>query len=222
MASALQRRLHERRLRQRFYSLFEDDALIDEHSYTCNYTHLTWQFPSPNPPNPLRYTKSSTIDNASPSIHTTRKSPPCISSMSLFNPFTRAPKAGAAWFNAGPVSAYPNLASDDGRLAEQKLCDGRYRAGCKVFHVPREDAALATPVAIDEWRDGEGRTKDQVMVFLYQGRFIAVDHVSWTLSTSNLHPNNPSSIFLSNVFTPPSFFPPQTSFPPSPLTFHPP
>jgi hypothetical protein len=97
----------------------------------------------------------------------------------MFNPFTRAPRAGAAWFSAGPTSSYPNLDSADGRLAQQKLCDGKYLTGCKVFHVPKEDASLATEIAIDEWKDGEGDTKDQVMVFLYEGSWVAVNHVCY-------------------------------------------
>ncbi|KAJ8117451.1 hypothetical protein OPT61_g1359 [Boeremia exigua] len=94
----------------------------------------------------------------------------------MFNPFSRAPRGGAAWFNAGLVSSYPRLASDDGRLAQQHLCQDKYMTGCKVFHVPRENATDATPIAIDDWKDGETDTKDQVMIFQYGDKFVAVNH----------------------------------------------
>ncbi|KAF9695823.1 hypothetical protein EKO04_005754 [Ascochyta lentis] len=94
----------------------------------------------------------------------------------MFNPFSRAPRGGAAWFNAGPISSYPNLTSDDGRLAQQHLCQDKYVSGCRVFHVPKEDASQAVEIKVDEWRDGEGDAKDQVMVFRYEGGFVAVNH----------------------------------------------
>jgi hypothetical protein len=96
----------------------------------------------------------------------------------MFNPFSRAPRGGAAWFNAGPVSAYPENTSDDGPLGQQRQCNDAFKPGCKVFHVPKEDATQASPVGIDDWKDGEGDTKDQVMVFRYGGKFVAVNHVS--------------------------------------------
>ena len=47
-----------------------------------------------------------------------------------------------------------------------------------MFHVPREDGSKATEVAIDDWKEPEaGCTRDQVMVFQYKGKFIAIDHV---------------------------------------------
>ncbi|KAF1365059.1 hypothetical protein EJ07DRAFT_98513 [Lizonia empirigonia] len=94
----------------------------------------------------------------------------------MFNPFSRAPRGGAAWFNAGPVSSYPNLSSSHGRLAQQHLCNETHVPGCKVFHVPKDDATLASQIAIDEWKDGEADTKDQVMIFQYNGTFVAVNH----------------------------------------------
>ncbi|KAH6615380.1 hypothetical protein C7974DRAFT_403847 [Boeremia exigua] len=94
----------------------------------------------------------------------------------MFNPFSRTPRGGAAWFNAGPVSAYPLLTADDGRLAQQHLCEGAWVAGCRVFHVPKEDAGGAVQVVIDEWKEGGGDTKEQVMVFRYEGKWVAVNH----------------------------------------------
>ncbi|KAF2016784.1 hypothetical protein BU24DRAFT_423134 [Aaosphaeria arxii CBS 175.79] len=94
----------------------------------------------------------------------------------MFIPFTRSPRGGAAWFNAGPVRLYPNVSNKDSALAQQRLCHDQYMAGCKVFHVPKEDATQASPIAIDDWKDGETNTKDQVMVFQYNGKFVAVNH----------------------------------------------
>ena len=98
----------------------------------------------------------------------------------MFNPFTRAPRGGAAWFSAGPVSSFPSLsASNSGPLAQQRQCGDAFAPGCKVFHVPSEDAAGARQVGIDEWADEEsaGGKREQVMVFRWEGGFVAVDHV---------------------------------------------
>lgn len=95
----------------------------------------------------------------------------------MFNPFSRAPRGGAAWFNAGPVSSFPDIEADPGPVGKQRKCNDIFTPGCKVFYVPREDATSATPVAIDDWKDGETDTKDQVMVFRYSGKVVAVNHV---------------------------------------------
>ncbi|OSS45658.1 hypothetical protein B5807_09492 [Epicoccum nigrum] len=96
----------------------------------------------------------------------------------MFNPFSRAPRGGAAWFNAGPVSSFPSIdASNNGPLAQQRQCNDNFAPGCKVFHVPAEDASAAKQVGIDEWKEeGAGEAKQQVMVFRYEGKFVAVDH----------------------------------------------
>lgn len=75
------------------------------------------------------------------------------------------------------MSAYPDNTSEDGPLGQQRQCKDAFAPGCKVFHVPREDATGATPVKIDDWKDGEHDTKDQVMVFQFNGKFVAVNHV---------------------------------------------
>jgi hypothetical protein len=55
--------------------------------------------------------------------------------------------------------------------------------GCRIFHVPREDSSKAAEISIDNWRDPEaGDSKDQVMVFQYNGKFVAVNHVCFLLS----------------------------------------
>ncbi|KAF1847732.1 uncharacterized protein K460DRAFT_374734 [Cucurbitaria berberidis CBS 394.84] len=94
----------------------------------------------------------------------------------LINPFSRTSRAGDAWFCAGPASSYPNV-DDDSRVGEQRACNGKYIPGCRVFHVPREDSSEAIEIAIDDWKDPElGTGKNQVMVFQYKEKFIAVDH----------------------------------------------
>jgi hypothetical protein len=96
----------------------------------------------------------------------------------LVNPFSRSSQAGNAWFCAGAVTSYPNL-DDSTRVGEQRPCGQKHVAGCRVFHVPRDDSSKATEVAIDDWKDPEvgGDAKDQVMVFKYKGKFVAVNHV---------------------------------------------
>ncbi|KAF1942332.1 hypothetical protein EJ02DRAFT_375860 [Clathrospora elynae] len=94
----------------------------------------------------------------------------------IVNPFARPSRAGDAWFCVGPASSYPN-ADDSMRVGEQRQCHGKFVPGCRVFHVPREDSSKAAEVAIDEWKVPEaGDAKDQVMVFQYKGKFVAVNH----------------------------------------------
>jgi hypothetical protein len=96
----------------------------------------------------------------------------------LANPFVRSSRAGAAWFNAGPAASYPDV-DDSTTVGQQRPCGGKYIAGCRVFHVPREDSSKATEIAVDDWKDPEagGDAKDQVMIFQYKGRFVAINHV---------------------------------------------
>ncbi|KAF1833950.1 hypothetical protein BDW02DRAFT_630766 [Decorospora gaudefroyi] len=98
--------------------------------------------------------------------------------MSIFvNPFSRSSRAGDAWFCVGSVSSYPNI-DECTRVAEHRPCGEKSVPGCRVFHIPRHDSSEATEVAIDDWKDPDmgGDTKDQVMVFQYKGRFVAVNH----------------------------------------------
>lgn len=106
----------------------------------------------------------------------------------MFNPFSRAPRGGAAWFNAGPVSLFPDIEADPGPVGQQRKCNDTFTPGCKVFHVPKEDASQASSVAIDDWKDGETDTKDQVMIFRYGGKFVAVNHVSAATSVAAKQP----------------------------------
>jgi len=95
----------------------------------------------------------------------------------LVNPSSPSSRAGDAWFCAGPASSYPNV-DDSTRVAERRLCRAKLMPGCRIFHVPREDSSQAVEVAIDDWKDpAHGDAKDQVMVFQYNGKFIAINHV---------------------------------------------
>lgn len=111
----------------------------------------------------------------------------------MFSPFARAPRGGASWFNAGPVSTYPNITTEtNGPLGQQRKCDQTFLPGCKVFHVPKEDATQARQIAIDDWSDGSGDKKNQVMIFQYEGKFVAVNHVRLPYSHTWLSPHRES------------------------------
>ena len=98
--------------------------------------------------------------------------------MFLINAFSPPPRGGGAWFNVGGASSYPNI-EDTSRVGEHRSCRGTTIPGCRIFHVPRNDSAQASEIAIDDWKDAEaGDAKDQVMIFQYKGKFLAVDHVS--------------------------------------------
>jgi hypothetical protein len=95
----------------------------------------------------------------------------------LANPFRPSARAGAAWFSAGHASSYPDV-DDSTRVGEQRLCRDKYTPGCRIFHVPREDSSKAVQISIDDWNNPElGESKDQVMVFQYKGKFVAINHV---------------------------------------------
>lgn len=100
----------------------------------------------------------------------------------LFSPFSRS-RAGDAWFCAGPTSAFPNITSEDaGQLADPRPCQGdeAITAGCKVFHVPRDDSSRAAevPLTSSDAPPEVGGLRDQVLIFQYKGKFHAINHVS--------------------------------------------
>jgi hypothetical protein len=98
--------------------------------------------------------------------------------MFLINALSPPPRGGGAWFNVGTASSYPNV-DDSSRVGERRSCQGTTIPGCRIFHVPRNDSAEANEIAIDDWKDADaGDAKDQVMVFQYKGKLLAVDHVS--------------------------------------------
>lgn len=95
----------------------------------------------------------------------------------LVAPLSHSSRAGGAWFCAGHALSYPNLDESE-RIGEQRLCHSKYVSGCRVFHVPRNDSSKATEVAVDDWKDSEvGDAQDQVMIFQYKGKFVAINHV---------------------------------------------
>lgn len=95
----------------------------------------------------------------------------------LANPFSPSSRASNAWFCAGSAALYPDI-DDTTRVSEQRACNGEHIPGCRVFHVPREDGLKAREIAIDDWKDPQaGDAKDQVMVFQYKSKFIAINHV---------------------------------------------
>jgi hypothetical protein len=101
---------------------------------------------------------------------------------SLYNAFVAPSRAGDAWFRAGPVSSFPDIAeSGSSVLAEdmpmscsrrrQPLApgdatsetgpegrgNGQALPGCRVFHVPKADSSRAVEVPLDA---GEPRDDD--------------------------------------------------------------
>lgn len=109
--------------------------------------------------------------------HRTFELPRPTSMSFLVNPFSYKSREGAAWFCAGPASSYPDV-DDTTRVGEQRLCRDKFTPGCRIFHVPREDSSKAVEVSIDDWKSPDsGDSKDQVMIFRYNGKFVAINHV---------------------------------------------
>jgi hypothetical protein len=101
----------------------------------------------------------------------------------LLNQFSTSPRAGAAWFCVGSASSYPEV-GDTERVGAQRKCLDKYTPGCRIFYIPRGDSSAAVEVAIDDWKDlDHGDSKDQVMVFKYNGKFVAINHVRLVQNT---------------------------------------
>lgn len=87
----------------------------------------------------------------------------------------------AQWIAAGPVSQFPDVATDDGNLIQSRSCDAEKQPGCRILHVPKSDPSLASEIAIPvgaATSPSEGEDlKDQVVVFRYRDKIHAVDHV---------------------------------------------
>ncbi|KAI0548589.1 hypothetical protein F4679DRAFT_313566 [Xylaria curta] len=84
-----------------------------------------------------------------------------------------------AWFFAGLVSSFPNLAESGTHvLDEQRLCgNGEYLPGCKVYHVSAGDGSQAEQIEGDAMSLHSGAAlQDQVLIFQYQGKIHAVDN----------------------------------------------
>lgn len=101
---------------------------------------------------------------------------------SFFTPFSRS-RAGNAWFYAGLSSSFFDMTSENvGQLADTRPCQGdkTTNAGCKIFHVPKDDSSKATEVSLNNQDSPPelGGLRDQVLVFQYKGKFHAINHVS--------------------------------------------
>lgn len=89
------------------------------------------------------------------------------------------------WMSVGPLSSFPDIASEDERnIIQTRLCDSTPRPGCKIFHVPKEMPTQGTeievPLDIIESPSHGDELTDQVLVFQYNGKMHAVDHVRKT------------------------------------------
>lgn len=87
---------------------------------------------------------------------------------SFFSPFSQS-RAGNAWFPVGPASSFPNITSQDGsQIRDSRPCPRNQNqvAGCKIFHVPKEDTSKAIEVTLDDpgAPPEAGGLKDQVLV----------------------------------------------------------
>lgn len=83
-------------------------------------------------------------------------------------PFRGVPQASSDWFPVGRASSFPDL------ISQPLLCKGDATPGCKVFHIPQQDASQGAQVPI---ADIGWDLKDQVLVFRFRGQFHAIDHV---------------------------------------------
>lgn len=103
------------------------------------------------------------------------------------NPFRAWRRTENDWFSVGLTSSFPDLDTTTTALSSPRLCTGLpdLTLGCRAFHVPKEDTSKRREVPIAE--DATDATAsdtgadldltDQVLVFLYRGKFHAIDHV---------------------------------------------
>lgn len=86
-------------------------------------------------------------------------------------------RAVDAWFFAGLASSYPDITTSDGSpLFSRVRCGGLHVPACKVFHVPLVDSSNALELDLDD--AASVGLDNQVLIFQYQGKFHAIDHVS--------------------------------------------
>ncbi|CAK7206728.1 hypothetical protein SEUCBS139899_009534 [Sporothrix eucalyptigena] len=107
----------------------------------------------------------------------------------MFFPFLSSRQRGdAAWFNAGPAVAYPDIQPMDADttvaevISTPRPCGSTIPVpGCKIFHISTDPSGVmsATEVLVQDVAQVEGTDalKDQVLIFQYKGKFHAVDHV---------------------------------------------
>lgn len=96
---------------------------------------------------------------------------------SLFSPFSRS-RGGDAWFSVGSASSFPDITNQDAsQIRDSRPCPkkGANIAGCKVFHVPKEDSSKAAELTLDDSAlpPEAGGLKDQVLVSYAREVFLA-------------------------------------------------
>lgn len=90
-----------------------------------------------------------------------------------------------SWHFVGQASAFPNVTSDKASALDELYLCGSARGpepdssatGCKVFFVSDEKDSDATPVDLNDPIKAL-ELKNQVLIFQYNGKFHAIDHVS--------------------------------------------
>ncbi|KAI1180521.1 hypothetical protein F4777DRAFT_573751 [Nemania sp. FL0916] len=93
--------------------------------------------------------------------------------------FIPTSRKGDAWFFAGLKSSFPNLTESGADvLHEPRACENSESArGCKVFHVPSNDASQAEQIEGEEMILHNGAALlDQVLIFQYKGKVHAIDN----------------------------------------------
>ncbi|KAH6659072.1 hypothetical protein BKA67DRAFT_529260 [Truncatella angustata] len=96
--------------------------------------------------------------------------------------FVAPNRRGDAWFSVGLASSFPNHAESGSEvLSDPRPCGGGESGapGCKVFQVPKDDAALASEVEPSAVEEADFRARDlreQVLIFQYKGKFHAVNN----------------------------------------------
>ncbi|EPE04420.1 rieske domain-containing protein [Ophiostoma piceae UAMH 11346] len=104
----------------------------------------------------------------------------------MFFPFLSSNQKGKnAWFCAGAALDFPDIHPPEDAaevMSTPRRCgDSRSMPGCKVFHVTEDTATAkieAKEVSMEDvvLAENTDALKDQVLVYRYKGRFIAVDH----------------------------------------------
>lgn len=86
-----------------------------------------------------------------------------------FNPF-RKPAQSGGWQFVGLASAFPDVALDNDAGCQ-------VTASCKAFNIPKTSTnSSESPAPVD--LNDTGDLKEQVLVFKYNGKIHAIDHVS--------------------------------------------
>lgn len=97
------------------------------------------------------------------------------------NIFWNPSKAAAKWLLVGPISDFPDVGGDDGNVIQSRRCDEKLQPGCKIFHAPKADVSQMSEIVIPAHSmsspSSGAELQDQVMIFRYEGKLHAIDHV---------------------------------------------